>query len=70
MEVQQEVKSAIKELPAPERVIAVALKAIYDEIKELHCEEKKEVDANHLNFIDKFKEIEKKVNIRSSRQAK
>ena len=70
MEVQQEVKSAIKELPPAERVIAVALKAIYEEIKELHSEETKEVSANHLNFIDQFKEIEKKVNMHRSRRVK
>lgn len=61
MEVQPEVKTAIRELPSAERVVAVALKNIYEQIKQLHSQEKKEVDANHMTFIDKFKQIEKQV---------
>ena len=57
----QEVKAALKELPPGERVVALALKNIYEKISQIHEQERNEIEQNHLSFISQFKEVEDKV---------
>ena len=55
MEFPQEVKTAMNELPPAERVVALALKNIFSQIKSIHEEEQKEIDSSHMEFISRFK---------------
>jgi hypothetical protein len=66
MDLHPEVKTAIKELPPAERVITMALKQIYEKIKELHLAKRKEIETNHMNFNDRFFQIEQQVPSASS----
>jgi len=56
-------------LPLQERAVAVALKHIFDKIKELEEEETRETQKVHQTFIARFKEIEQKVELFLYRQA-
>ena len=53
-----EEKESIMALPLAERVIAVALKHVFDEIRKIDDEEIKETQQIHQSFIGKFKEGE------------
>jgi hypothetical protein len=57
VEVKEVVKEALEELPAAERVVAIALKKIYQQIKKLYDEEKKENDANRTKYFDLNRQI-------------
>lgn len=61
MEFPAEVKQALKELPPPERVVAIALKNVYEQIRLLNVQEKQDIDNNRLKYLNKFKEIEQQV---------
>lgn len=61
MEFQNEVKQALKQLPPAERVVAIALKNIYEKIKGLYEKEKKEIDGSRIQFADKHKSLEQNV---------
>lgn len=66
MEFPAEVKQALKELPPPERVVAIALKNVYEQIRLLNVQEKQDIDNNRLKYLNKFKEIEQQVLIKLS----
>ena len=61
MEFPAEVKQALKELPPPERVVAIALKNVYEQIRLLNVQEKQDIVNNRLKYLNKFKEIEQQV---------
>ena len=56
-------KKNIMELPMQERVVAVALKHVFDQIKQLSEEEGKESHSIISSFTNKFKDLEDKVRI-------
>lgn len=56
-----EERENMMQLPLAERMVAVALKHVFDEIKKIDEEQAKEINAIHLSFIDKFKVVEEKV---------
>jgi hypothetical protein len=63
-------KENIMSLPLQERAVAVALKHLFDEIKQLEDEENQEVQNIHHSFIGRFKEVENNVLFLSYRPAK
>lgn len=56
-------KQALKELPPAERVVAIALKKIYQQIRKIYDDEQKEIDENRLKYHERSKNIEEKVSL-------
>lgn len=63
-------KECLLNLPLKERTVALALKNIFDKIKQFEDEENVEVQKIHQSFIARFKEIEQNVNYHSRRPLK
>lgn len=63
-------KESLIALPLQERAVAVALKHIFDKIKELEEEETRETQKIHQTFIARFKDIEHKVLLSLCRAAR
>jgi len=56
------------QLPPQEKLVAVALKHIFEQIKVIEEQENKEVQDIHQSFFAKYKTIEEKVSISLSSQ--
>lgn len=57
MELDTEVKQALKELPPAQRVVAIALKKIYEDIRRLYDQEKKEIDDNRIKYFERYRDL-------------
>lgn len=56
-----EVKDSIIALPVQERVVAVALQHVFNEIIKIQDQENLEIQQLHQSFISRFKNIENRV---------
>lgn len=63
MDFQPQIIQALKQLPPAERVVALALKNIYEKIRGLYEKEKSEIDSNRLQFTDRYRQLEANVKL-------
>lgn len=56
-----EEKESLMELPPSEKVVAVALKYIFDEIKRIEKQESDEINSIQISLSQRFRAIEDRV---------
>lgn len=63
-------REGLMALPLQERAVAVALKSIFDKIREIEAEENTQVQTIHHSFNNRFRELELKVLLSPPRPAR